>query len=147
MYGVNFLTCFVTSFILFLAVIEFWKSVSIWQGYCQKQSATFYGTQCRFLLTTATSLCGQKPWMKVRRFSRYVASIKSHLLPVATWSYNDIKKLPRKANHSYSFVYRTHDWSLRGPVCSRPLPTTLMISGENVCIALWKLTVVTLNIF
>ena len=48
---------------------------------------------------------------------------------------------------TYLFVYRTRVWSLRGPVCSKPLSmTTLFISGENVFVGARKLTAVTLNI-
>jgi len=38
---------FVENFFLFSAVKEFWKSVKIWQSYCQKFGGfLFFGTQC-----------------------------------------------------------------------------------------------------
>jgi len=43
-------------------------------------------------------------------------------------------------------IYCTRVWLLCGLVCSRPLSTTLLISRENVCIAVWKRTAATLNI-
>jgi len=40
-HGENFYTCFIENFLLFRAVKALWKSVDIWQSYCEKQSATF----------------------------------------------------------------------------------------------------------
>jgi len=40
------LCSFVGNLVLFSAVKEFWKSVKIWESYCQKFGGFFFGTRC-----------------------------------------------------------------------------------------------------